>query len=333
MDRGSDCSDWAAMASAVMGDGSPQVPSGRQIFLDHVGWFVPDMGATASAFERLGFILTPFVAQTNADPDADPNADPNGAPSVPAGTGNRCAMLRRGYLEFLAAVPGVDTPLSRQLNDALARYRGVHLIAFTVDDAPAAHARLAAEGFGPLDPVHLRRPLTLADGGEAEVAFTVIRVPPAAMPEGRIQMLRQETPDLVWQENLIARDNGIGALAGVLLCVDDPVATSARYERFTGRSAEGTGEYCVIALDRGRLGFASPSHLADLLPGIEVPTTPYIAAVALQAEDPATVRSLCESEGIACLPADDGTLRIHPSAAGGAALVICGTEHPWPPAA
>jgi hypothetical protein len=303
----------------------PQTPSGRQIFLDHVGWFVPDMESTASAFERLGFILTPFVAQTNADPD--------GGPPAPAGTGNRCAMLQRGYLEFLAAVPGVDTPLSRQLNDALARYHGVHLIAFTVDDAPAAHTRLAVEGFRPLDPVHLRRPLTLADGGQAEVAFTVIRVPPDAMAEGRIQMLRQETPDLVWQENLIARDHGIEALAGVLLCVDDPAATSARYERFTGRAAEGTGEYRVIALDRGRLGFTSPSQLADLLPGIEVPTTPFIAAVALQADNPATVRSLCESEGIVCLPADDGTVRIHPSAAGGAALVICSAEHPWPPAA
>jgi hypothetical protein len=302
----------------------PQTPRANQIFLDHVGWFVPDMGATASAFERLGFILTPFVAQANADPE--------GGPPVPAGTGNRCAMLRRGYLEFLATVPGVDTPLSRQLNDALVRYRGVHLIAFTVDDAPAAHARLAAEGFGPLDPVYLRRPLTLANGGEAEVAFTVIRVPPDAMAEGRIQMLRQETPDLVWQENLIARDNGIGALAGVLLCVDDPAVTSARYERFTGRAAEGTGEYRAIALDRGRLAFASPSRLTKLLPGGEVPTTPFIAAVALQADKPVAVRSLCESEGIELLPADDGTVRIHPSAAGGATLVICGEDNPWPPA-
>ena len=303
---------------------SSQTPSGNQIFLDHVGWFVPDMATAAGAFERLGFILTPFVAQTNASPD--------GGPPVPAGTGNRCAMLRRGYLEFLAAVPGVDTALTRQLNDGLARYRGVHLIAFTVDDAAAAHSRLAAEGFGPLEPVHLRRPLALADGGEAEVAFTVIRVPPDAMAEGRIQMLRQETPDLVWQENLIARDNGIEALAGVLLCVDDPAAVAARYARFTGRPAEGGGDYSVIALDRGRLGFASPSYLTGLLPGIDIPTTPFIAAVALQAGDPAIVRRLCAAQNIALLPADDGTVRIPGAAAGGAALVICGGDTHWPPA-
>ena len=302
----------------------PQTPAGAQIFLDHVGWFVPDMEAAAEAAERLGFILTPFVAQTNADPA--------GGPPVPAGTGNRCAMLQRGYLEFLAAVPGADTPLSRQLDTALDRYQGVHLIAFTVDDAAAAHARLDREGFAPLDPVHLRRPLVLADGKEAEVAFTVIRVPPEAMPEGRIQMLRQETPDLVWQESLIARDNGIAALAGVLLCVEDPVGTAARYERFTGRPSEGGEDYRVIALDRGRIGFATPSRAAALLPGIDVPTTPFIAAVAFQADDPDIVRKLCETRNVALLPADDGTVRVHPSAAGGAALVICG-DAAWPPAA
>ncbi len=301
-----------------------QTPAGDQIFLDHVGWFVPDMDAHAQAFERLGFVLTRFVAQTNADP--------KGGPPVPAGTGNRCAMLKRGYLEFLSAVPGTDTPLSRQLNDALARYRGVHLIAFTVDDPLGAHARLAKEGFEPLDPVHLRRPLTLAGGGEAEVAFTVIRVPPGAMEEGRIQMLRQETPDLVWQENLIARDNGVSALAGVLICVEDPVAVADRYERFTGRQSTGDADYRVIALDRGRIGFVSRKALADVLPGVSVPDMPFVAAVALEAEDPAVIRTLCGENGIALLPGDDGTVRISPDSAGGAALVICGEDAVWPPA-
>ena len=59
----------------------PQTPSGDQIFLDHVGWFVPDMEAAGRAFEALGFTLTPFVAQHNADPA--------GGPPNPAGTGNR----------------------------------------------------------------------------------------------------------------------------------------------------------------------------------------------------------------------------------------------------
>ena len=228
----------------------PQTPAGNQIFLDHVGWFVPDMDAAGRQFEDLGFVLTPFVAQHNADP--------GGGPPVPAGTGNRCAMLRRGYLEILTASDGAETPLARQLNAAVARYTGLHLIAFTIDDADAAHTRLEAGGFAPLPPVHLRRPLELPDGGKAEVAFTVLRVPPGVMEEGRVQMLRQETPDLVWQEHLLARDNGIAALGGVLLCVDDPVAVSHRFSGFTGRGAPGGEDKRVIGLDRGRRGLGPP---------------------------------------------------------------------------
>lgn len=299
-----------------------QTPSGGEIFLDHVGWFVPDIEAAGRQFERLGFRLTPFVAQHNADPA--------GGPPLPAGTGNRCAMLRRGYLEFLAAVPGADTPLSAQLTAALERYAGLHLIAFTVADAAAAHARLQGDGFSPLPPVHLRRPVALPDGGEGEVAFTVIRVPPESMPEGRIQMLKQETPDLVWQDRLLARENGVTGLAGVLLCVEDPVAVSARYARFCGRAAAGDGACRVIDLDRGRLAFATPRHCAALLPGVDVPAMPFIAAVALQADDPAVLRRLCEARGIGLLPSGDGTVRVHPAEAAGAALVLFGPDEPWP---
>jgi hypothetical protein len=302
----------------------PQTPSGHQIFLDHVGWFVPDMEEAGRQFEALGFVLTPFVAQRNADPAG-------GAP-VPAGTGNRCAMLQRGYLEILTATDAGETPLARQLLEAVDRYTGLHLIAFTVDDAEAAQARLEAGGFSPQPPVHLRRPLTLKDGGEAEVAFTVLRVPPGAMEEGRIQVLRQETPDLVWQDHLLARDNGVSALGGILLCVDDPRAVSDRFASFTGRAATGGDDYRVIDLDRGRLGFATEVTCRDLLPGLDIPTLPFMAAVALQADNPERIKALCVKQGIGLLPdAGDGTVRIDPSSAAGAAMVLSGPGTPWPP--
>jgi hypothetical protein len=303
----------------------PQTPSGGQIFLDHVGWFVPDIEEAGGRFERLGFVLTPFVAQHNADPA--------GGPPRPAGTGNRCAMLRRGYLEILSAVPPVDTPLAAQLRGAVDRYTGVHLIAFTVADAEGAHARLEAAGFAPPPPVHLRRPVALPDGNAAEVAFTVIRVPPEAMAEGRIQILRQETPDLVWQDHLLARDNAVDGLAGALLCVDDPAAVSERYARFTGRSAAGSGEYRTIDLDRGRLAFAAPDRCRALLPGVAIPATPFIAAIALRCRDLEALRRLCAERSIRLLPSDDGTVRVAPSEAVGAALVVFGPAGAWPPMA
>ena len=57
---------------------------------------------------------------------------PDGAPRL-TGTGNVTAMFARGYIEALFKT--ADTPLGRELDGALARYRGVHLAAFAVADA------------------------------------------------------------------------------------------------------------------------------------------------------------------------------------------------------
>jgi hypothetical protein len=304
---------------------APQTPSGDGVFLDHVGWFVPDMDKMAETMEKLGFILTPFVAQHNADP--------NGGPPIPAGTGNRCAMLQRGYLEFLAAIPETDTPLSQQLNTALARYHGLHLVAFTIDDSEGAHTQLQSGGFTPLAPVHLRRPLTLGDGSEAEVAFTVLRVPPETMPEGRVQMLRQETPDLVWQDHIIARDNGIVALGGVILCVDDVEEVSGRFSRFTGKAIDGEGDYRSLSLDRGRLGFATRAALAGYLPDVEVPTTPFMAAVCLQSGDLNKTQQFLSEADVVTSPLSDHVLLISPDDAAGAAIIIFDENDIWPPKA
>jgi hypothetical protein len=301
----------------------PQTPQKGQIFLDHVAWFVPDMNGAGRAFERLGFSLTPFVAQNNADP--------GGGPPVPAGTGNRCAMLRRGYLEILSAVEGIDTPLVRQLDTALDRYKGVHLIAFSIADPEAEYERLENMGFSPQDPVYLRRPL-VADGKEqGEVAFTVLRVPPALMKEGRIQMLRQETPDLVWEENLLARENGVSALAAVLLAVENPGETASRFSRFTGKAAVGDKDYFTIELDRGRIAIMGQSRCLDFLPGISLPKLPYMAAVVLESPDPTLSASYFCNRGVPCNVAPNGILQVDATDSEGTSLVIVKEGFFWPP--
>jgi hypothetical protein len=303
----------------------PQTPGDRQVFLDHVGWFVPSIEQAGVAFERLGFTLTLFVAQHNADPQ--------GGPPKPAGTGNRCAMLGRGYLELLCAVPGLETPLSQQLTRATRRYGGIHLIALTVGDAVRAHARLREAGFEPEEPVHLRRPVETRDGAEAEVSFTVLRVPPGKMPEGRVQMLTQNTPALVWQDHLIARDNAVSALTGVLLCVADPTEAATRYARFAGKSATGDRHYMTIDLDRGRLGFATRRRAQELLPGLVIPSLPFMAAVGLASADIDATRAFMAARDVVLLDEGADWLCIDPSEAAGGALMIRARGDAWPPAA
>ncbi|MFC7553495.1 VOC family protein [Pseudoroseomonas wenyumeiae] len=67
-----------------------------------------------------------------------------GAPVERLGTGNRCAMLRHGYVELL----GILDPalFDNNIGRFVARYRGLHILAFGVEDAEAELPRLRAAG-------------------------------------------------------------------------------------------------------------------------------------------------------------------------------------------
>jgi catechol 2,3-dioxygenase-like lactoylglutathione lyase family enzyme len=155
--------------------------------IDHIGLFVPDMARAARVMERLGFTLTPLTAQRHELASGELAA---------TGTANRLAILQQGYIELLTAAG--DTPLADQMRRALRRYAGAHLIAFTSADGGATHARLAEEGFAPLPLVRLERGAVTPEG-ERLARFSVVRVPPERMPEGRMQFCQHHTPELVWQ--------------------------------------------------------------------------------------------------------------------------------------
>src|SRR5262249_25840267 len=123
-------------ADRVSGWADRQLPQGDELFVDHVGYFVPDLQAAGAQLERLGFCVSLVNVQTNADATGALN---------PSGTSNRLAKLRRGFIEILAATH--DTPLADQFKLALGRYAGLHLIAFSHDDVLGTRARLVGAGF------------------------------------------------------------------------------------------------------------------------------------------------------------------------------------------
>src|SRR5437868_5051180 len=233
-----------------------QLPPPGAMFLDHVAHFVPEMDAAAAALERCGFRLTPFTAQTNRV-DGQP---------VPAGTGNRCAMLRQGYVEILTAIatPSGNTELARQLHVRIADHVGLHLAAFSSADAAAEHRRLGAAGFATLPLVDMRRPVMTETGNE-DARFTIARVTPGRMPEGRVQFLTHHTERLVWRDGFLGHPNGAQALTGIWIAADDPAEPAARFARFTGRPAVHDGAVTTIALDRGAIHVAAPEFLREAL--------------------------------------------------------------------
>lgn len=284
-----------------------QIPAAGTLNLDHIAHFVPDHDAAAAALENLGFTVTPFSPQSH-------RLTPDG-PLVPAGSGNHCVMLREGYIEFLA--PTADTPIAAQLRTAIGRYVGPHLIAFGTATPQVDHERLARNGFAPLTPVALQREIGTPDG-HATARFTVVRVPPGTMAEGRIQFCAHHTPELLWQHRWLDHPNGATGLNGVMLCVDDPAQAAARYARFTGLAAgRGNDGSHVIATARGRLTFVDPGRVRQRF-GIEPPAMPWIAGAVVASGDAARTRKFLADRGAECHASEnDGFFVVLPAALGG----------------
>jgi len=278
-----------------------QLPVGDEVFLDHVGYFTADIGAAGVQLERLGFAVSPVNLQQNADADGR---------LKPSGTSNRLAILRRGFLEVLAATH--DTPLADQLKAALARYAGLHLIALSHADIPAQRERLMAEGFAMQEVVNLRRHKQTPDGMR-EVRWSVLRPQPGVMPEGRVQFAYCHTPDLTWDEHAPLLANGAGALGDILLVVKDRREAAARFGRFAGRAPCEEGRLSVVPLDRGRILLAQPDFTSRIS-GFTLPNVPVMAGQALRCTnldlvrgvlDAARVRPLCDNGAIVCIGAAD----------------------------
>ncbi len=297
-----------------------QLPEGDATFLDHAAFFVPDMEAAAAALVRLGFTPTPFTRQFNQTPGG----------AVPAGMANCCLMLRQGYVELLTAVSKGD--LARQFEAAIERHVGLHLVAFGVADADAAHARLGQAGLEPSPPVHLRREVDLVGGGRGEARFTVLRLPPGLMPEGRMQLLTHHTEATVWQDAWMEHPNGVASLEAVLIVVADLDEAAARFGRLLDRAPVSLDDSRrAVALDRGRLVLASLDAVRDRLPaGIVPPPPPWIAGLGLGAADPAASAAWFKAAGlVGGFAAGEGTYALPVELGGFVTLTRRGVTPSW----
>jgi Glyoxalase-like domain len=265
-----------------------RLPAGDEVFLDHVAHFVADADAAARALAQAGFTTTPQSIQVN------PGA--GGEPPQPVGTGNVTAMLDRGYIEFLFKT--ADTPLAKQFDTAMARYRGLHLVAFAVADAAGTHARLATAGFALQPVVDMRRPVETPDGAGI-AAFSIVRPQPGEMPEGRIQALTHHTESTVWQERWLAHRNSATGLLDVVIVEPDVGEAASRFARFLSRPAAFDRYGQSITLDRGRVQFMSSLMLAESLPGLEIPALPFICAYGIAARSLAATAACLDAGGSA----------------------------------
>ena len=286
--------------------------------LDHVGVCARELGPLTAAYERLGFSLSPIAQQSG-------KRTPDG-PTELFGTGNRCAFLRHGYIELLAILdPGL---FDNQLGRFIDRYEGLHILALGVADEQANLARMQAAGIPIPGVAWLERPVDAPDGSRAKFA----RLPFPDAPEGRVQLIRHLTPELIWQPRWMDHANHADALVALVMASAAPAETAVRFSRLMGlpflpdpaggfqiRLPGGTGVAGPQAPAMETLvRILEPEALASVLPGVAVPTRPFMAGMVVRTDDGnAAVRGMA----LPLVAAPDG-LMVPPALAGGAALVF-----------
>jgi Glyoxalase-like domain len=306
-------------APAAPEDVDRQLPAGDEIFLDHVAHFVRDAAAASRALERAGFAPTPISIQVNPDPAGG---------ARPTGTGNVTAMFSRGYIEVLFKT--ADTALAREFDVALARHAGLRLAAFAVADAAKAHRRLATAGFRVRDLARMQRPVE-TEAGAGTASFTIARVEPEAMPEGRIQMLTHHTEQSVWQQRWLSHPNSALGLIDVVIAVANVEEAARRFARFTGRAAMPTPGGALIRLDRGGVYLVTHDRATEKLPEVPITALPFILGYAIKVQSLAAAEAAVEHAGLEWRALDDGVVATFPAELGEGAwfFVESAAALPW----
>jgi len=296
-----------------------QLPTGDEIFLDHVAHFVHDADAARQALARCGFAPTPVSVQVNADPSGGQR---------PTGTGNVTAMFERGYTEVLFKT--ADTPLAREFDGMLAEHAGLHLAAFAVADAEAAHRRLAANGFRVRDLVNMSRPVD-TEAGKGTAAFTIARVEPGVMPEGRIQMLTHHTEQTVWQKRWLSHPNSALGLIDAVIAVADVEEAAQRFARFAGRTAKRISGGAVLQLDRGGVYLVNYDRITERVPEVSITTLPFMAGYALRVQSLAAAEMAVDHANLQWHAFEDGITAAFPVELGQGAwfFVERASDLPW----
>ncbi len=278
--------------------------------LDHLGIAGRDLGALASSYERLGFTLTPVARHSG-------RRTPDG-PIEPFATGNRCVMLREGYLELIAIL---DATRYSDMTALIERRAGLAIIALGMDDEAANLARMRRAGLDLPGAAYLERPVDDSDPAGPTARFARLPLPDA--PEGKLQLVRHFTPEAIWQPRFLDHPNRAEALAEVILAVESPAESGARFSRLAGLPVVPDPAGGVrLDLARGAVRLLPREALGRVLPGAAVPALPFIAGMALRTADGgAAIRRLLAERGIPHRDHDD-VVMVAQEAAGGASILF-----------
>jgi len=268
--------------------------------IDHVVILVRDLDAAAETFARLGFALTP-----------------RGRHSI--GTQNHCLMFERDYLELLAIAE--PHPVTTAFADFLAVAEGAGAIAFSSDDAAAAHASLQADGIAAQAPVDFSRPVALPSGSR-DARFRIVQLANEATPGCRSFLCQHFTPEVVWRDEYRNHPVGLVGLAGVSIVTDAPDDTARAWDRVLGTTSAVASEDRRLRVGGAEIVFGDREAWRSAPAAPAARAVPFIAALRLRVRDRAAAAAALERGGFDAKRLADGSLAIAAEHAHGVALVF-----------
>jgi catechol 2,3-dioxygenase-like lactoylglutathione lyase family enzyme len=255
--------------------------------LDHVGFMVRNLDAAAARWERLGFLLSRRSRQMGKIPGKSDMA--------PWASSNQCVMFERGYLELIGITnPEEFNPWSRFLN----RFEGPHITALRCENGEKAYEALSRriEHFDP--PLQRLRKAPFGEG-EREFRFRNIFSQDDHFPEGRYIIIEHQTPEVIWQDELMIQPNGAVELAELVFCADVHEGLLDRLSCISGEEALETEAGGFIELSGGgSLSVLSEEAFRSRYEGAPAPIRPAVAATVIRVKNMGVLESLLIANGV-----------------------------------
>jgi hypothetical protein len=249
--------------------------------IDHTLVGVRDLEATRSAWEKLGFTLTPRGRH------------------IGWGTGNYCIMLESGYIELLGVVDPAE--FLNNLDGFLKKREGLMGLAFGSDDPRQTAAALKSAGVVFEGPKGLKRKLEMPEG-EVLPAFELLYLDRAATPGLNAFITHHLTPELIRRPEWLRHANRARSLRSVTVVTDDPVKTAIGYLPLFGPDrVQVSDAMTVVDTGSSRLRFVTPRGLRilyDALLPLPEHDTPWVAAMKIEVADKNRCRDFLKDRNV-----------------------------------
>ena len=232
--------------------------------IDHIAVAVRDLDAAATAYERLGFTLTPRAQH-------------------PWGTANRLIQLPGGnFIELLEIDrPGALPPHEPEAQpphfsfgafnrDYLARREGMAMLVLAGQDSRADVERFRAAGLDTYAPFDFERSAPLPDGTMAKVAFSLAFASHPATPLAGFFTCHSHYPENFWKPAYMQHANGAQEMVEVVLAAAEPAALSNFLTGFSGGAATPIDGGIAIACATHRLTVLTPDAARARYPDLDL---------------------------------------------------------------